>query len=423
MLVSMSNTVRPSYSNLSNVDIEMAILSKSSEQNLILPPYLYRDENNTLRATGTNRRAFRGIGSVEVLDSHNEIVDIEAIRKIMPIMVDEMGGTLLLDHKNLRMGTILGWGNAIVYDEKLKKEHEAIFVDFEMFDSYQTHKDTIRDMDLPDGNPNKINMLSIGGRKLKKVRECDTNKCYNRVTDIEGHEFSITKKGSNAFSFILEKSERKPFGDVKMEVSKPQTQDQSKVSIKFPDEDPIVGANVTGDTSLTKMEPKKEKKEKGKEKKVDEKLEEMDEKDEEDEYEDKDKKMEKIFTDLTETLEKMNCRMTKMEDTLAKTEASTPKKVKKSITHEGNTYVLKKSSDKALNKLEEKIDSLKKGKPVIPEQTTSILEVETPKEITPLAKKQEELSKMTIEQRVSDALSGGNRTRDNLARAGIHIQN
>ena len=420
----MSSNVSDHIQNqVSEFDIEIAILSKNSDATITLPPYMYRDTEQVLRATETNRRAFRGIGSAEVIDSHNELVDLEAIRKVMDIMIKEMGGTLLYNHQNLRMGTILGWGDCTVFDENLKKEHQAIYIDFEVFDNYQTHRDVIEMMDLPDDHPEKIGMLSIGGRKMKKVRECNSEKCYDRVTEIEGHEYSLVKKGSNQFAFILEKTVYKPFGDGnKMEIAKPQLQDQSKVTLKIPDE--TVDQN-TDPSSLNKKEDKKEEYEEDMDKMEDEEEDEdMDKMDDEEKDDKEDDKLTKALESIVDAIEDLTCRMSKTEDLLKSDTTVKPvKEVKKTIIHEGNTYILKKSSEKKVSKLEKRIENLKKGEKFTPVQSSTIQQV-TRTAIDPLQKRKDELAKMSISDRVDLALTPAkSRNRTRLEEHGIFLQN
>lgn len=403
-------------------DIELSILSKSVVAQTLppsaLPDYLTRDEQGTLRSVATGRRAFRGIGSVDAIDAHGEIVDIDAIKKTMGIMLD-MGGIMLYNHKNIVAGRVLGWKEGTVYDEKLDKTFNSIVIDFELFDHYPIHKELERRMDLPDGHKDKINMLTIGGRKLEKVRECDDTKCWTRVTKIENHEFSLTEKGANHYAFIIEKGNDKTIGEIlakyegeldQMSQDEPEIIDQTKLTLDIPEE--VVPA--PGEDLNKKADKKKPAK---KLKKEDEEEEMKDEEeDEEEEDKDKDKDEKALEKSLEKMISKLLAPFIDRLDDLEKTGKVAPKTVKK----DGFTYVLQKTVDADKKDLEEQIECLKKSSPsAIPQQSLHIHN-EPGNEPTPLQKRAEEISKLSIEERIS--MAGGS-ARDKLENMKVFLQN
>jgi len=428
-LVSNDSTHSHHFQDL--IDIDLSILSKKAVQATPtdqLPDYFTRDENNRLVSTNTGFRAFRGIGSAHTIDSHNEIVDIEAIKKVMDTMM-KMGGVMLYNHTNLVAGKMLGWGEATVFDEKLGKEFQAVYVDFEVFDYYEFHDELLKRMDLPSDHPESINMLTIGGKKLKKVRECNTERCWTRVTEIEGHEWSVTEKGANPYAFILEKTRNqqmqledmltKYYGDKmsNQQVTQENLRDQTEMTLNIPDEEHThngdCGCNGTPNQSnLNKKDDD------------DEKDKDMDKEDEEDEDEDMDKEEDEDEDedDMKKFLVNQFSEIFTRLDALEKGDTQDKKpKVPKTIKHEGQTYILQKSADSEVKELRSEIDKLKKSSPVEPttaELTQSQINSAEPQGA--LEKEVDAIKKMSIAERADYV---GRNNRERLANMGVHLQN
>jgi len=339
---------------------------------------------------------------------------------------------MLYNHTNLVAGRMLGWGEATVFDEKLGKEFQAVYVDFEVFDYYEFHDELLKRMDLPNDHPESINMLTIGGKKLKKVRECNTEKCWTRVTEIEGHEWSVTEKGANPYAFILEKTRNqqmqienmltKYYGD-KMsdqQVTQENLRDQTELTLNIPDEEHeehahngdcgCNGNDLSNQSNLNKMDEDED--------------EDMDKEDEEDEDEDMDKEEEDEDEDegMKKFLTKQFSEIFNRLDALEKGDTQDRKpKTPTKIKHKGQTYVLQKSADSEVKELKSEIDKLKKSSPVEPttaELTQSQINSAEPQGA--LEKEVESIKKMSIAER-ADYVGRNNRSR--LASMGVHLQN
>ena len=413
-LVSMSVPIKKE-DDLNSIKIDFPILSKKATSQFDLPDYLYQKDGK-LYHTKTNLRVIRAIGSAEILDKHGEVVDIDAIIKIMPSMM-KMGGVMLYNHMNLVTGKIIHWDKAQVLDKSSNVEYKAVWIDIELFDEYPFHKEIERKIDLPDGHEEKINGVSIGGRKLKKQRTCNDEICYNRITEIEGHEYSLVEKMANQIALIIAKNTESGKMSENQEVIPPNTLDQSKVTFPIPSEE-----------DLNKMEPKKDapKKDdpKDKPKKDKKELKEMDEDEDKDkdkdkdeyEEEDKDKEMKKFMSGILDTLACMQKRIEGLE----KSEAPPQEvKVPSTITHKGETYVLKKSIKSEFKELNEELENLKKGgKP-----TNQDLNLQNPVEGKPKTELELEatrLEKMSVTDRINYAHVNH---KERLEKMGIFTQN
>lgn len=141
--------------------------------------------------------AFRYIASAEIIDLENEIINLEAIAEVMPIM-KEQGARTSVDHMNFPAGEFFDWGFTTV------DGIPAIWLDLEVYEKYPNQKNTLRRIKLPSKDPESLTALSLGGFKLEKHRECGDLTCWTRITKIEGWEFSHVHKGANQLSLKVE---------------------------------------------------------------------------------------------------------------------------------------------------------------------------------------------------------------------------
>ncbi len=141
--------------------------------------------------------AFRYIASAEIIDLENEIINLDAIAEVMPIM-KEQGARTSVDHMNFPAGEFFDWGFTTV------DGIPAIWLDLEVYEKYPNQKKVLRRIKLSSEDPESLNALSLGGFKLEKHRECGDLTCWTRITKIEGWEFSHVHKGANQLSLKIE---------------------------------------------------------------------------------------------------------------------------------------------------------------------------------------------------------------------------
>lgn len=133
--------------------------------------------------------AFLFVGSAETIDHQSEIIDMDAILEVLPIM-KRQGSNISGFHSNQPAGKWFEHYSSIITKADGEKI-QALLLDVEVFDDFPSQQENLACIMLPDDDPKKIRGLSIGGRKLRKHRECTTKMCYHRVTKIEGWEFAL----------------------------------------------------------------------------------------------------------------------------------------------------------------------------------------------------------------------------------------
>ena len=141
--------------------------------------------------------AFRYIASAEIVDLENEIINLDAIAEVMPIM-KEQGARTSVDHMNFPAGEFFDWGFTTV------DGIPAIWIDLEVYEKYPNQKETLRRIKLPPDDPASLTCISLGGFKLEKHRECGDLTCWTRITKIEGWEFSHVHRGANQLALKVE---------------------------------------------------------------------------------------------------------------------------------------------------------------------------------------------------------------------------
>ena len=141
--------------------------------------------------------AFRYIASAEIIDLENEIINLDAIAEVIPIM-KEQGARTSVDHMNFPAGEFFDWGFTTA------EGVPAIWIDLEVYEKYPNQKETLRRIKLPPEDPNSLTCISLGGFKLEKHRECGDLTCWTRITKIEGWEFSHVHRGANQLALKIE---------------------------------------------------------------------------------------------------------------------------------------------------------------------------------------------------------------------------
>ncbi len=141
--------------------------------------------------------AFRYIASAEIIDLENEIISLEAIAEVMPIMIKQ-GARMQYNHMNFPTGYWYDWGFTKIQGT------DAIWIDVEIFDEYPNQKDVLRRIKLSHEDPESLTCISLGGFKLEKHRECGDLTCWTRITKIEGWEYSNVHQGANQLALKIE---------------------------------------------------------------------------------------------------------------------------------------------------------------------------------------------------------------------------
>lgn len=156
-------------------------------------------------------RIFKAWASVEVPDKQGEIVSIEDLKKLMPVLVDR-GGLIMDRHTNRPVGKILN------YEIKEKNGTPGVLITAKIFDHYELDDEIWSSI-----KSGQIKGLSIGGRGIvdKTRAEWDEKegKEVKRLNLSELYEISVTPNPANpeatieAVSLAKQMQEvQKPFG-------------------------------------------------------------------------------------------------------------------------------------------------------------------------------------------------------------------
>lgn len=153
--------------------------------------------NKEIRTGPKGYRVIRFVASSEIVDLEGDMIDLQVLAKIMPIMLKQ-GGRIQSFHSNHPGGEFFDWGFTKY------KGADSIWTDVEIYDDFPSQQDNLRRILLPEGHKERINGLSLGGFKLAKKRECDAIRCWTRITDFEGWEFSFVDKMANPLAENIE---------------------------------------------------------------------------------------------------------------------------------------------------------------------------------------------------------------------------
>jgi len=141
--------------------------------------------------------AFRYIASAEIIDLEGDIIELNAIAEVMPIMIKQ-GARTQYNHMNFPVGYFFDWGFTTY------KGARAIWIDVEVYDEYPNQKDILRRIKLPVEDKESLTCISLGGFKLEKEKECGNMICWTRITKIEGWEYSHVHRGANQLALNIE---------------------------------------------------------------------------------------------------------------------------------------------------------------------------------------------------------------------------
>lgn len=141
----------------------------------------------------SDKRIFQSWGSVEVVDSDDEVIPISEFKKVMPIIMDR-GGVLIDTHSNKPIGKILNFE----YKEHPIAKTEALLLTAKVYNDYKS------DDEVWDGiKSGKKKGLSFGGKvgkiklNIKFKNYTGENKTVDILRELEGYEFSVVDEPAN----------------------------------------------------------------------------------------------------------------------------------------------------------------------------------------------------------------------------------
>lgn len=140
------------------------------------------------------KREFSAWGSVEVKDSHGDIISMEAIEAVMPVVM-ERGGVIMYGHSNKHVGKLNKY--KITTKNVNGIQIPAIWLEGRIFNHFEIDKMAWEAIQIAKktGQP----VLSLGATPTSPpVTECDQNSCHKKYNDLEIYEWTITaiQKGS-----------------------------------------------------------------------------------------------------------------------------------------------------------------------------------------------------------------------------------
>jgi len=172
-------------------------------------------------AKSSNRFVIAGYASFNIVDSQNDLVNLEALgAAFAKMMAVPERRNFMYHHSNIQIGKILPeymdpegniWISGI--------DDYGLFIIAELFTDIKRSVDVINDM-----MKGKYLAFSIGGQVLKRVQNCDDDKCWSEIIDMDLHEVTSCERGANisARGVIFEKS-AESFTDIAISASKNDT--------------------------------------------------------------------------------------------------------------------------------------------------------------------------------------------------------
>ena len=140
-----------------------------------------------------NERLIEAWASVEVRDKQGEIIPIEELEQIMPIVMDR-GGLIMYRHSNKPIGKILKW--EIAEHPEVKKKGLKLLI--KIFNHYD-FDDKVWE-EIKEG---KLKGISFGGLSKKyEITRDEGGRTARVLRGIEGYEFSIVENPANPFATI-----------------------------------------------------------------------------------------------------------------------------------------------------------------------------------------------------------------------------
>lgn len=147
---------------------------------------------NEMEIFDKNDRLVRAWGSVEMIDEDNQVIPINEIKRIMPVLMDR-GGDVMDTHSNRKIGKIIN------YEFMDKAGKPAILLTLKVFDDYQTDDEVWEAIKRQE-----YRGVSFGGRFHAKVSDLNGIKPVEILKKLEGFEFSVVPMPANKGANITE---------------------------------------------------------------------------------------------------------------------------------------------------------------------------------------------------------------------------
>ena len=148
-----------------------------------------------LKRKNSSRRIIAGYASVAVIDSDDQIIPTQVLKKGMESLLgDPNYANVMLYHKNIQIGTILeSFGNY-----KTGVDNKGLFIVCEIRQDIKTADEIWNS--IIDGD---LNGFSIGCEVLTSHQECDDNKCITILDEINIFEVSVCSQPINKGSGFI----------------------------------------------------------------------------------------------------------------------------------------------------------------------------------------------------------------------------
>ncbi len=155
---------------------------------------IHKIDNTNIAIADEAERLVEGWGCVNVVDKVGELVPVDRVAELMPIYMSR-GGTLVDSHTGRHIGSVLKW-------ERRRNEianADGIYLYCKVFKGLR-----IDDAIWKFIQEGKYQGFSIGGKDFGKEMECDEQRCYNKIKDMEFWEFSLVPSPANKSAWITD---------------------------------------------------------------------------------------------------------------------------------------------------------------------------------------------------------------------------
>ena len=171
---------------------------------LVLKPHKFGGQFSHL-VKSTNRFVIAGYASYNIVDSQNDLVNLKALGTAFTrMMAVPERRNLIYHHSNVQIGKIL-----LNYMDPEGNMWESGVDDYGLFIIAEIFNDVVKAQEvMKDMMQGKYLAFSIGGQALERVENCDGDKCWSEIVNMDLHEITSCERGANisARGVIFEKS-------------------------------------------------------------------------------------------------------------------------------------------------------------------------------------------------------------------------
>lgn len=135
-------------------------------------------------------RTFGGWGSVEVLDSQEEVVSIEGLEAIMPTYM-KRGSPIMFGHSNRHVGNVFKY---LIKDKLVKGEYiPALWLEGRIFSDYKI--DDMAWEAIQYAYSAGLPVLSLGATPIGHPEvQCNDSACFKKYNEFQLYEFTVTEQ-------------------------------------------------------------------------------------------------------------------------------------------------------------------------------------------------------------------------------------